>query len=160
ARTVSLTGLLPSATRYGLALREAVNGQDLPRITTGHATTAAAVVLAVRRIVAEAGRDLPRERVGFGGLGAVGAAGLRALLPCPPHPAEIRLCDVYGKRDALLEVRRELAEDLGYQGAVHVLEARGTVPPGLYESSLLVGATNVPDVLDVDRLAPGTLLVD
>jgi hypothetical protein len=25
---------------------------------------------------------------------------------------------------------------------------------------LLVGATNVPDILDVDRLAPGTLLVD
>src|SRR5262249_53125217 len=158
--TVSLTGLLPSATRYGLALQEAVAGQDLPRLTTGHATTAAAVVLAVRRIVTEAGRDLARERVGFVGLGSVGAARLRTLLRCLPHPAEIRLCDVYSRREALLGLRRELTEDLGYRGPVHVLEARGTVPPGLYESSLLVGATNVPDILDVDRLAPGTLLVD
>jgi amino acid adenylation domain-containing protein len=160
ARTVSLTGLLPSATRYGLALREAVTGPDVPRITTGHATTAAAVVLAVRRIVEEAGRDLARECVGFVGLGSVGAASLRTLLRCLPHPAEIRLCDVYSKREALLELRRELTEELGYRGPVHVLEARGTVPQGLYESSLLVGATNVPDILDVDRLAPGTLLVD
>jgi predicted amino acid dehydrogenase len=160
ARTVSLTGLLPSATRYGLALQEAVAGPDVPRITTGHATTAAAVMLAVRRILAEAGRDLPRERVGFIGLGSVGAASLRALLRCLPHPAEIRLCDVYSKRAALLDLRRELTEELGYRGPVQVLEARGTVPPELYESSLLVGATNVPDILDVDRLAPGTLLVD
>src|SRR5206468_5122106 len=75
-------------------------------------------------------------------------------------PAEIRLCDVYSKREALLELRREVTEELGYRGPVHVLAARGTVPPGLYESSLLVGATNVPDILDVDRLAPGTLMVD
>src|SRR5262249_17446327 len=128
--------------------------------TTGHATTAAAVVLAVERIVAEAGRDLSRERVGFVGLGSVGAASLRTLLRCLPHPAEIRLCDVYSKREALFELRRELTEELGYRGPVHVLAARGRVPPGLYESSLLVGATNVPDILDVDRLAPGTLVVD
>jgi hypothetical protein len=160
ARTVALTGLLPSATRYGLALQEAVVGQDVPPLTTGHATTTAAIVLAIRRMVTEAGRNLPRERVGFVGLGSVGAATLRAMLRCLPHPAELRLCDVYSKREALLELRREVTEELGYGGPVHVLEARGTVPLGLYESSLLVGATNVPDILDVDRLAPGTLLVD
>jgi hypothetical protein len=110
--------------------------------------------------VTEAGRDLSQERVGFVGLGSVGAASLRTLLRCLPHPAEIRLCDVYSKREALLELRREVTEGLGYRGPVHVLAARGTVPPGLYESSLLVGATNVPDILDVDRLAPGTLVVD
>src|SRR5262249_61046261 len=102
----------------------------------------------------------PRARVGLVGVGSVGAASLRALIRCLPHPAEIRLCDVYSKRVSLLDLRRELTEELGYRGPVHVLESRGTVPPGLYESSLLVGATNVPDVLDVDPLAPGTLLVD
>jgi amino acid adenylation domain-containing protein len=160
ARAVSLTGLLPSATDYGLALQQGITGQELPQITTGHATTAAAVVLAVRRLLSEAGRDLTQERVGFVGLGSVGTASLRALLHCLPPPAEIRLCDVYGKREALLGLRRELLGELGYRGPVHVLEARGSVPPGLYESSLLIGATNVPDILDVDRLAPGTLLVD
>jgi acyl carrier protein len=156
ARVVSLTGLLPSATRYGEALAEQLE----PRITTGHATTTAAVVLSVRRLLAVVGRDLTQERVGFVGLGSVGTATLRTLLRCLPHPAEVRLCDVYSKRDALLELRREVIEDLGYRGPVHVLEARGTMPQDLYESSLVVGATNVPDILDVDRLAPGTLLVD
>jgi predicted amino acid dehydrogenase/acyl carrier protein len=160
ARTVSLTGLLPSATRYGLALQEAVPDGDARRITTGHATTTAAIVLAVQRILREAGRCLPQERVGFVGLGSVGTASLRALLRCLPHPKEIRLCDIYSKREALLELRRELTEELGYHGPVHVLESRGTVPLDLYASSLFIGATNVPDLLDVDRLAPGALLVD
>ncbi len=124
AKIVSLTGLLPSATRYGQALQQAVAGQDVPRITTGHATTTAAVVLSVRRILEEAGRDFTRERVGFVGLGSVGAACFRTLLRCLPHPAEIRLCDVYGKRAALLELRREAVEDMGYRGPVHVLEGK------------------------------------
>jgi amino acid adenylation domain-containing protein len=160
ARTVSLTGLLPSATRYGLALQGALPEPSALCITTGHATTTAAIVLSVQRILKEAGRSLPEERVGFLGLGSVGAASLRALLRCLPHPREIRLCDVYSKREALLELRRELIEPLGFRGPVHVLESRGTVPPELYTSSLLVGATNVPDILNVDRLAPGTVLVD
>jgi hypothetical protein len=160
ARVVSLTGLLPSATHYGQDLEHALPGQQLPRITTGHATTTAAVVLSVHRILAEAGRDLAQERVGFVGLGSVGTAALRAMLRCLPHPAEIRLCDVYSKRHALLELRQEILEDLGYCGPVQVLEARGAVPPELYESTLVVGATNVPDILDVEQLQPGTLLVD
>jgi acyl carrier protein len=160
ARTVSLTGLLPSATRYGMSLRDTMGGVVGPKITSGHATTTAAVVLAVRRILTEAGRDLSRERVGFLGLGSIGTATLRTLLRCSPHPEEIRLCDVYGKREALHGLRRELIETLGYRGAVYVLESRGKLSADLYDSTLIIGATNVPDVLDVDRLAPGTLLVD
>jgi hypothetical protein len=160
AQVVALTGLLPSATRYGAGLEQALAGQEAPRITTGHATTTAAIVLSVRRVLAESGRDLARERVGFVGLGSVGTAALRSLLRCLPHPAEVRLCDIYSKRDALLELRREVIEDLGYRGPVHVHESRGGVPPEIYWASLLVGATNVPDIVDVDRLGPGTLLVD
>jgi acyl carrier protein len=160
AQVVSLTGLLPSATRYGRALEEALAGNQVPRITTGHATTTATIVLAIRRILAESGRKLGRERVGFVGLGSVGTATLRTLLSCLEHPTEIRLCDVYSKRDALLALRREIVEDQGNRGAVQLLEARGAVPPELYESTLIVGATNVPDILDVDRLRPGTLVVD
>jgi hypothetical protein len=117
-------------------------------------------MLAVRRILEEAGRDLTQERVGFLGLGSIGTSSLQMLLSCLPHPAEILLCDVYSKREALSALRRQLVESLGYCGSVRTLEARGGVPAGLYEASLLIGATNVPDILDVDRLAPGTLLVD
>ena len=68
------------------------------------------------RLAEESGRDLTRERVGFVGLGSVGSATLRTLFRLRPHPAEVRLCDVHGKREGLLEFRRELVEDLGYRG--------------------------------------------
>src|SRR5205085_2004691 len=53
AKTVSLTGLLPSATDYGRTLTRAIAGRDLPRPTTGHASTTATVVFAIRRLLAE-----------------------------------------------------------------------------------------------------------
>jgi hypothetical protein len=160
ARAISLTGLLPSATQYGRALQNVLPKADAQRITTGHATTTASILLTVQHILRKAERDVSQERVGFVGLGSVGAATLRALLRCLPHPREIRLCDIYNKRDTLSDLRRELKRKLGYGGPVHLLESRGTVPHDLYASSLVIGATNVPDILDADRLAPGTLLVD
>jgi amino acid adenylation domain-containing protein len=160
AQTVSLTGLLPSATEYGRALARTIEGRDdVPRITTGHATTTATVVLAIRKILAEATRDLTRERVAFLGLGSVGTAVLRLMVRSLPHPREIRLTDVYGKRDALVELQHELRQ-LGYDGPVHLCETRGDVPDSVYDSTLYVGATNVSDILDIDRVAPGTLIVD
>ena len=160
ASTVSLTGLLPSATGNGRDLADAMAGHDLPRITTGHATTTSAVVLAVRRALEEGGRDLAGEHVGFIGLGSVGIATLRLLLSCLPHPARLSLCDVYSKRESLESLHRELVDVLGYRGEVRVLAAGHDVPAELYEASLIVGATNVAEVLDIGRLAPGTIVVD
>jgi hypothetical protein len=34
------------------------------------------------------------------------------------------------------------------------------VPREIYDAGLVVGATNVPDVLDIDQVNPGTLIVD
>jgi amino acid adenylation domain-containing protein len=160
AATVSLTGLLPSASGYGRNLAEALAGEDLPRITTGHATTTSAVVLAVRRALEEGGRDLANEHVGFIGLGSVGLATLRLLLSCAPHPARLSLCDLYTKLDDLESLRRELFDELGYRGDVRLLASRHEVPPELYEASVIIGATNVPEILDIDRLAPGSIVVD
>jgi hypothetical protein len=39
-------------------------------------------------------------------------------------------------------------------------ESTGVVPKEFYESRLIIGATNVPDDLEVERLEPGTLIVD
>ncbi len=41
-----------------------------------------------------------------------------------------------------------------------IATAAGTAPDAAYAATLLVGATNVPDVVDAQRLAPGTLVVD
>jgi amino acid adenylation domain-containing protein len=165
ARAVSLTGMIPSATRYGRALQAALAGEaarpaDLPAVTTGHATTTAAVALTIERILAESGRDLRLERAGFLGLGAIGAASLRLMLNCLPHPAEIYLADLYSKQYDLERLRQEIVGHLGFQGAVHILEANNETPRSFYDASLIIGATNVANILDVDRLQPGTLIVD
>ncbi|MCA9971601.1 MAG: amino acid adenylation domain-containing protein, partial [Anaerolineales bacterium] len=161
ARTVALTGLIPSATDYGRAIRAAVAGRPgLPRISTGHAVTTAAVVLTVERLLAESGRDLAAERVGFLGLGSIGAASLRLMLSVLPHPRALLLCDLYSKRAELEALRAELVGALGYRGEVVLIESRTAVPAPFYEATLMVGATSVADVLAVPALRPGTLLVD
>ncbi len=160
ATTVSLTGLLPSATGYGRYLAEELAGRDLPLITTGHATTTSAVVLSVRRALEKAGRNLADEHVGFIGLGSVGLATLRLLLSCLPHPARLSLCDVYSKLESLESLQRELIDELGYRGEVRLLASRHEVPPELYDASVIVGATNVAEILDIDRVAPGSIVVD
>src|SRR5262249_3370519 len=101
AHTVSLTGLLPSATDYGRAVLQATAGRDLPAITAGHATPSAGLLLALRRLLGEAGRDFSGERVSFLGLGSVGQSILRLALARLPPPAEISLCEVPRKRAEL-----------------------------------------------------------
>jgi amino acid adenylation domain-containing protein len=161
ARMVSLTGLLPSATDYGKALEAAVGErEDLPQFTTGHATTAAAVVLATEKILREAARDLAQERMGFLGLGSIGTTVLRLMLKCLPHPREIILCDVYGKDEALCKIREEIKNTLGFRGSVRLVESKQSVSVEFYDATFIVGATNVPEVIDLRLVRPGTILVD
>jgi len=161
ARVVSLTGLIPSATDNGRALVDALgNRPDLPRPTTGHATTATTVVLSLRRALGEAGRALCDECVAFVGLGSVGHATLRSMIDSLPYPREIILCDLFRKMDGLRKIQSELVEELGFRGNIRLLFSAGKVPEELYEATTIVGATNVPNVLEVDRIRPGTIVVD
>ncbi|GHO49231.1 hypothetical protein [Ktedonospora formicarum] len=178
AITVALTGLIPSALGYGHDLAKRLHDdreqtaamyQELsqpasqcpplpPTVTTGHAITASAVVMNVARLLEEAGRYLSQERVAFLGLGSIGQASLRLLLEVLPHPKELILCDLYQRNLSALE--RELRQ-IGYQGKLHMaLGEPGHVPSQVYDASLIIGATNVGDILDVDRLTPGALLID
>jgi predicted amino acid dehydrogenase len=163
ARAVTMTGLIPSATDTGRAVVRAVAAKHLggmPALTTGHATTCAAVVLSVERVLKACARELNAERVAFVGLGSIGVGVLRAMLACMPHPRELVLCDVYGRADQLRELQEEVVSASRFRGTVHVAPGRGEVSPAVYGASLVVGATNVPDVLDVGRLRPGTIIVD
>jgi amino acid adenylation domain-containing protein len=161
ARTVSLTGLIPSATDYGRAiLSAATHDNDLPAITTGHTTTTATVILTIEKILNESGRELLNETVGFLGLGSVGTACLRLLLGSLPHPKEIILCDVYQKRESLEILKQEVVRDLKFKGIIKVMASSGTLSSGFYNASLILGATNVPDILDMTQVKPGTMIVD
>jgi acyl carrier protein len=161
ARCVSLTGLLPSATDYGRAIPPSLpTAASWPHITTGHAMTAAAVVLNIDNIVAVAGRALEQERVACLGLGSIGLTSLRLLLRALPHPRSLLLCDLFHKRHSLETLAAELVYTYGFQGEIQIVTVQDELPAALYEASLIIGATNVPDVLCVERLHPGTLIVD
>ena len=163
AKTVSLTGLIPSATDYGRAIAKAIEGRnDLPKITTGHATTCSSVVLTIKKILQISNRSLHGEKVAFIGLGSIGINTLRLMLKCLPHPQSIIVCDIYNKLESLQNLQRELSGDLGFRGSVQIATSSSSseLPPEIYDATLIIGATNVPDILDIDRLKPGTLIVD
>jgi predicted amino acid dehydrogenase len=163
AKTVSLTGLIPSATDYGRAIVKAVERRnDLPKITTGHATTCSTVVLTIKKILQDSQRSLENEKVAFIGLGSVGLNSLRLMLKCLPHPSSIILCDVYSKLESIQNIQRELSGDLGFRGSLQIATSSSSseLPPEIYDATLIIGATNVPDILDIERVKPGTLIVD
>lgn len=163
AKVVTMTGLIPSATNSGKAVVKRVEAEgisDLPVLSTGHATTSAAVVLNIGRILHAVGRDLAAERVAFVGLGSIGLSVLRLMLRCMPHPREIILCDLYARSSRLREIRDELTTIHQFRGSVQLASARREIPAEVYRASLIVGATNVPDVLDVKSVIPGTIIVD
>jgi acyl transferase domain-containing protein len=160
AKAVSLTGIIPSATDYGRAVAAAIQGRtDLPLVTTGHGTTTAAVVLSIKGILERARRDPCQERMAFVGLGSIGQATLRLLMRALPHPRELILCDLYSKRGDLERLRDEVIRS-GYQGQVTIAEARASLPDEVYGASFIFGATNVADILDIGKVARGTLIVD
>ncbi len=161
AKKVSLTGLIPSATNYGRQVTDLIDGRtDLPIITTGHATTTATIIKSMEGLLKRSERSLEEESVAIVGLGSIGYSTMRLMLEVLPHPKEFILCDLYQKFDSLEDIRRKLVEDLGFDGNIKLEPTRGQLPDAVYKASFILGATNVPGILDVNRLRPGTLIVD
>ncbi|MEN2427852.1 amino acid adenylation domain-containing protein [Chromobacterium vaccinii] len=158
AQVVTLTGMLPSATRYGADM-ESDSAAGGPVISTGHATTVAAVKLNVDAALVAAGRRFRGERLGILGLGSIGAGALRLLVDASTQPAEILLADVQARMEHLEAIKERLL-GLGVSCPIRLIVSSAVVPEAFYDSTLIVGATSVPELLDVDRLRPGTILVD
>jgi hypothetical protein len=133
---------------------------DLPAITTGHATTIAAVVLNLAGLLREAGRKLEDETVMFYGLGSIGLGALELMLDVLPHPAELRLHDPYRNARFYAELEQRLRREHGYGGTIRVAAGACDAEDDFRAVSTIVGATNVENVIDVAHLAPGTLVVD
>jgi hypothetical protein len=53
-----------------------------------------------------------------------------------------------------------LRDEHGYEGKINFVRPDGESADDIYRASVIVGATNVENVIDVTRLAPGTLIVD
>ena len=107
-----------------------------------------------------AGRSIEREAVAFVGLGAIGSATLRLMLDRAFVPKRLVLCDVPAKAAEIEQLAYEVRSVFGYRDDLDVVLAAGSVPPEVYECRFIIGATNMAGVLDVKRLAPGTIVVD
>jgi amino acid adenylation domain-containing protein len=165
ACTVSLTGLIPSATDYGHTIinniKKISSKNNLPNITTGHATTTAAVIYAVEKLLQESGRNIIQEKVGFIGLGSIGLSSLKLMLSIMEPPETINLCDIYSKKELLLKIKEKIIKELSFKGKINIFPTeKDNIPSEFYDSTLIVGATNIPDILDICALKPGTLIVD
>ncbi len=169
ATTVSCTGMIPASTNGLLAVKEAMQrcgfSEQFPavQLTTGHETVSAAFVLNVEEVCHLTGRDLHQEHATFVGLGHIGSAVLELLLRLDYRPRSIHLVDVTAKEQMLRAWRQRLVEQYHYQGNVEIV----TVPPAsglpayLYDrTTFILGATSRPYVVDIDRLQPGTIMVD
>jgi len=160
AKTVSLTGLIPSATNDGLDICRWINGtQDLPIITTGDATRTATVIKSIEGILTAADGKIADQHVAFVGLGSIGRGTLDLMLEVVGKPKAITLCDFYGK-DAQLEALRDQLLLSGFEGEINIARANGRLPEEVYSATLIIGATSVPGIIDVAKLNPGSLLVD
>ncbi|MDP9793203.1 amino acid adenylation domain-containing protein [Catenuloplanes nepalensis] len=156
ARSVSLAGMIPAHTGYGAAVAPLV--RSAARITTGHAVTAASVVLTTLSAVAHRGRPLSGSVLAVLGVGSIGESSLRLLLSrAGTAPAGLILCDLPAAAGRLGALAATLRAD-GYTGHIEI----GTSGPGpVYDADVIMAATSGgPRTLDVDRLRPGTVLVD
>jgi|GEM_PF-1959113 len=161
ARAVSLAGILPAVTNHGLDVRKGMaSGSQLPPVSTGHGTTTSAVVLTIKKMLTLTGRKLENEQVAFIGLGDVGLTSLRLMLRCLPHPGRILLYDLYSGKKELEAIRAKLISNFDFRDQTDIVPSQPTAPDSVYQASLIVGATNVGNVIDVARLRPGTLLID
>jgi hypothetical protein len=70
------------------------------------------------------------------------------------------LADIPQKEQQLREFAARLDRNHGMAGRVSVVLSKPLLADEVYGASLLLGATNLPGVIDVMRLRPGTVIVD
>lgn len=159
-RAVTLTGLLAWATDYGrdtLSILPAAG--NFPPISTGHAVIASAYLLNIERILQESGRNMAQERVVCLDVSSLGLSTLRLMLHSLPHPSEIIVGDLYGRPELRQAIQAEFLNDLGFRGRLQFMSFQSGIPKELYDSTLFISPTNVPDILDAGMAQAGTLIV-
>jgi hypothetical protein len=159
ARCVSLAGMIPAHTAYGFGVVRLMDAAAT-RITTGHAATAASVVRTSMAAMKQTHRDLSQTSVAFVGLGSIGRSSLELLLAQAGSSKSLVLCDVASRRHHLSALACDIAAS-GYSGRVTIACSDPSLPAEVYDADLIVAAISGSSrSLEVDRLRPGTIVVD
>ncbi len=158
ARFVSLAGLLPSWTRYGHAVLDQLGAGSKVSLTTGHAATVVAMVHAVRAMLRDLDASWSGLQVAVVGYGSIGQATIELLCDVDGPPRRIVVCDTALRLPLLGRSMDNLATRTGRE--VTPVASGAPLPPDVYASDLILGASSEGGLIDTDRLAPGTIVID
>jgi hypothetical protein len=123
--------------------------------------TSVTVLQTYLRAVRELDLDPAHSRVTLLGAGSVGAGFGQLLVREPVSPAEIVLVDK-PERAGHVEQLADLLRATGAPVLVDFTDRHGQLPPTsvCYDSDFLISAVSTPEVIDIDRVGPRTVLID
>jgi hypothetical protein len=162
--TISCTGMIPAATD-GLLEVEGFASETGVKLSTGHETVVVAFALNVDIALEAAGRfSLSKEHVACIGLGRIGGAHLRLQLGLKHFPASLTLVDIPSKRKVLEKLATELCTSYSFpldRLFIVTADPLKGLPKNFYDTTTLYfGATSAADVLDINQVRPGAVIVD
>ncbi|TDR81550.1 hypothetical protein [Paludibacterium purpuratum] len=163
-RFVCLGGLTGALSQYGRRLIARADSLGM-QVTTGHALTAVSIVQQYNKALAEIGRSGDEVVLAIVGVGSVGG-GVAKLLCHSAHrvkPARVILIDTRQQETRLNDIAGQLRERLGIAVDVELLDKRTTLGDDSLcyrQANVIISAVSTPYILDVDKVAPGTLLID
>ncbi len=162
AKNISLAGNLPSCTNYCFSIIKNLKQPPSPaesiKITTGHSCTVVAVVINIQKVLKEIGLCIENLNIAVAGFGSIGQASLNLLLNKLGEPASIKIADLSSQIPALSKPLEKIKNN--YKGKLSLIEIESEIPDEFYLADLIIGASSQGEILDVDKISSGTIIVD
>ena len=162
AKNISLAGNLPSRTNYCYSVINNLKQLSVPaesiNITTGHSCTVVAVVKTIQKVLKEMGLCIENLNIAVAGFGSIGQASLNLLLNKIGAPASIKIADLSSQIPALHQPLEKIKNN--YKGKLSVIEIESEIPDEFYLADLIIGASSQGEILDIEKISPGTIIVD
>lgn len=160
ARIVCLGGLTGALSLYGRRLLAPAKQLGI-EITTGHSVTAISVIRTFLKVFDELGRNPDESHIAILGVGSIGSSFIKLLETQSIRPRSVTLVDRPIQQKHVERVQQELAE-YGIATAVEFTSQDGQLDRAskCYDVDVLISAVSTPYVIDIDLVAPGTVLID
>lgn len=161
AKIICLGGLTGALTHYGKQLLKSAEAHGIT-ITTGHALTAISVLRTYLKMIEDLYFDPEHRQLSVLGLGSIGAAFARMLLHQDILPSSLVLIDKPNREDHILSIAQELRGVTDLEIKVELTLPDGSIRPDseLYRSSYIISAVSNPNIIDIDKISPYTVLID
>jgi predicted amino acid dehydrogenase len=161
ARVICLGGLLGSLSGYGRHVEEVAASAGMI-VTTGHSLTSISVLQTYRRALAELALEPSAGSMAILGVGSVGGGFARLLADSPSVPRHVTLVDTPRRDKHLEDFAVELRKTGRFTVSCELTDRHGVLvsKSACYHSQFLVSAVSTPEVIDIGKVSPGTILID